>query len=298
VFIVLFIRYSSSSKTTSKVTFDNINLNYSKPAKDEVKHIINEIWKEKVYYQKGITLKDSSVVFDVGSNIGMFALWINSTWRNCQVFCFEPLPPNFHILSKNKDDNAFMKDSILCNYGLGSQTANNVQFSYFPTLPANSTMFLQEKFISWDSVNREVGATFLKGAIYYIFLLAGPFRAPLYKLLMSHLKKTREYYTCSVRTISDVIDEHQVKNVDLLKVDAEGAELEVLLGIQSDEHWKMIQQIAMEVLDYEGRMETVKSLLNEKGFLVTYESDSFAKKAFSKDMMLYYVYATRSTVTK
>lgn len=43
-------------------------------------------------------------------------------------------------------------------------------------------------------------------------------------------------------TVSDLIRRHGLERVDLLKIDVEGAELDVLHGIEQ-EHWPRIQQV-------------------------------------------------------
>ena len=50
-----------------------------------------------------------------------------------------------------------------------------------------------------------------------------------------------------------------------MKVDCEGAELDVLLGIEDDQ-WPAIRQVVAEVNDEEGRLELCVNLLKEKGF--------------------------------
>ena len=44
-------------------------------------------------------------------------------------------------------------------------------------------------------------------------------------------------HTCRVRTVPEVRRELGLERIDLLKVDVEGAELDVLLGIHSDGEW-------------------------------------------------------------
>lgn len=47
---------------------------------------------------------------------------------------------------------------------------------------------------------------------------------------------------CSMCTVSDLIREHALARIDLLKIDVEGAELDVLRGI-TPEHWGLIRQV-------------------------------------------------------
>ena len=53
--------------------------------------------------------------------------------------------------------------------------------------------------------------------------------------------------------------------VDLLKIDAEGAELRVLRGVSAGD-WPKIDQVVVEVHDLDGRLAEVRSLLQAAGF--------------------------------
>lgn len=79
------------------------------------------------------------------------------------------------------------------------------------------------------------------------------------------------------------------RQVDLLKVDVERAELDVLSGISPDD-WHKIQQVVLEVHDIDGRLQVVQSLLATAGFHnVVSEQD-----ASLVGTSLYNVYATRN----
>jgi hypothetical protein len=66
--------------------------------------------------------------------------------------------------------------------------------------------------------------------------------------------------TCELTTISKIIEEHDLDQVDYLKLDAEGVEVEALQAIQP-QHWSRIRQIAVETHFGEAtRVEVVKIL--------------------------------------
>src|SRR5436305_4176844 len=83
-----------------------------------------------------------------------------------------------------------------------------------------------------------------------------------------------EVVLCRIKTLSEVLRENQVEWIDLLKIDVEKSELDVLRGI-AEEDWSRIGQIVIEVHDLDGRLETVRSLLEGKGFSVAVEQDAF-----------------------
>ena len=60
------------------------------------------------------------------------------------------------------------------------------------------------------------------------------------------------------------------QQIALLKVDVEGAELQVLLGIDEAD-WARLEQVVVEVHDRDGKLEAVAELLRFRGFAVKVE---------------------------
>ncbi|HEU4596552.1 MAG TPA: FkbM family methyltransferase, partial [Pyrinomonadaceae bacterium] len=73
-----------------------------------------------------------------------------------------------------------------------------------------------------------------------------------------------ESYTCPLVTLSDIISEHRVERIDLLKVDVEKSEFDVLSGLR-DEDWKKIRQLVVEV-DTPELLRQITALLERQGF--------------------------------
>ena len=89
-------------------------------------------------------------------------------------------------------------------------------------------------------------------------------------------------------TLSNFIRNENINRIDLLKLDCEGHEMEVLMGIE-DEHWAKIHAIVMEIHDIESRAEIVEELLRNKGFT----NLLFEKEEALIDTELINLYATR-----
>ena len=91
--------------------------------------------------------------------------------------------------------------------------------------------------------------------------------------------------------IEKVVNERGLASIDFLKIDVEGAELDVLLGI-SDTTWPMVQQIAAEVHDFDDRLNKVQDLLKAKGFthVVAHGIDQYNEEF---GMNHHFVYAAR-----
>jgi len=62
-----------------------------------------------------------------------------------------------------------------------------------------------------------------------------------------------------------------IERIDLLKVDVEGAELDVLEGLD-DEDWDRVDQIVLELQDADGLADKVVAILSEHGFEVAVET--------------------------
>src|SRR5262249_50687339 len=92
-----------------------------------------------------------------------------------------------------------------------------------------------------------------------------------------------------LRTMSEIMREHNVDHIDLLKVNVEKAEYDVLAGIQ-DEDWSKIKQVVMQVHDIDGRLEQVTTLLRQHGYHLTVVQDW----AIEQTQNVHYIYAVRT----
>ena len=64
--------------------------------------------------------------------------------------------------------------------------------------------------------------------------------------------------------LSSIAEEKGLADIDLLKVDVEGAELEVLYGVRAAQ-WTRIHQVVLEVENFANK-DAVCELLSAKGF--------------------------------
>jgi hypothetical protein len=76
-----------------------------------------------------------------------------------------------------------------------------------------------------------------------------------------------ETHRVRVRPLSAVLDEQGIESVDLLKVDVEGAELDVLRGLE-DRHWPLVRQAVVEVEGWLRNRDTVREIFATRGFAV------------------------------
>lgn len=104
-------------------------------------------------------------------------------------------------------------------------------------------------------------------------------------------ERVRKYYlksqavTCQLRTLSEIIEQNRIAQVDLLKIDAEQSEQPILSGLD-DGDWPKIRQMVVEVHEGDDATQAMVDLLRCRGFRVNVE----ANPTFSS---LSLVYATR-----
>jgi uncharacterized protein (UPF0216 family) len=106
--------------------------------------------------------------------------------------------------------------------------------------------------------------------------------------MFSRTIKNAERVTCQLRTLSEVILEHQIRQIDLLKIDVEKGELDVLLGI-AEQDWFKIKQVVIEVHDTNNRVATITDLLKSRGL----QEVVVDQQPILKDSSVFLLYATR-----
>jgi hypothetical protein len=67
-----------------------------------------------------------------------------------------------------------------------------------------------------------------------------------------------------MQTLSQFLGDHRIGRIDLLKVDAEKAELEIFRGIEAQD-WPKIQQVVVDVHNPDHRLEAMTALLQQFG---------------------------------
>ena len=213
------------------------------------------------YFHNGIRLDPGAVVFDVGANVGVFALRVAQRVSDARVWAFEPVPTIRHVLEENARRHGGGRIHVM-DCALGA-TPGEVEITYFPASPGLSTTHPELWEGDTDTLERMIGGTArqLSGRLWWGRLMPR-FAA---RWVAGRLRRGAERHSCVVRTLSDVIDSAAIDRIDLLKVDCEGAELEVLRGIR-DADWPRINQLVLEVHDLDGRLDTVVDLLRVRGF--------------------------------
>lgn len=253
--------------------------------REEVEFLYNEM---PLYLKNGIELYEGATVFDVGANIGLFTLYANKLCNNnVNIYAFEPVPEIYKILQRNIQRLNSEKIKIF-PYGL-SHNSGAVNFAYYPNCTGWSTLYPDDSQYQRDLI-KKVALNNLNEAPSFIRWLrwipqfVGAF------ILDRKINKAflATQVTCQVTTLSEIIREQNIEQIDLLKIDVERSELDVLLGIEAQD-WHKIKQVVLEVHDLDGRVQKVKGLLMQHGL----NKIIIEQQSFLKGHEYYNVYALR-----
>lgn len=135
--------------------------------------------------------ENAKVIFDIGANFGLYGLIAKAIEPDAQVFLVEALRKNCVRIQENLRLNSM--NAVVVNRALGNQQGS-------------------VKFFDMDSHDNTIGS------IYRSFVE-----------MHQHHTEIKEIEV-SMTTLDDVMEEYRLTKLDLLKVDVEGAELELLSG--------------------------------------------------------------------
>ncbi|MFI6084309.1 amino acid adenylation domain-containing protein [Streptomyces sp. NPDC051217] len=224
--------------------------------KSNITYLYDEIFQRGEYARGGVSVDDGACVVDVGGHVGMFGLWAGSVARDVRVYACEPMPESAEFYRIN----AYLHglDAVVTDCGI-SEAAGRAEFTYYPEMSLMSGRFADE------AAERET----LRRVIANERGTQGAGEDQLTELLAERLASTR--VDVELRTVSQVIRDHGLTAVDLLKVDAEKSELAALRGIEP-EHWPIIRQVVAEVHDIDDRVAVVTKMLTAEGFHIVVET--------------------------
>jgi len=143
--------------------------------------------------------KDVSTFLDIGSNIGYYSLLAVKSNPNMSVFAFEPAHGPKHYLNKNIILNNFSNQIKSIDLAL-SNTIGKIDFYEVESLKYN----------------------------YINYNLAGEGNAGTKKNSRNFIKKTVD-----VDTLDAFVKANNIKNIDLIKIDTEGTEIDILESSKS-----------------------------------------------------------------
>ena len=175
---------------------------------------------------------DKPIIIDIGSHSGKFMRLFNDLYKNATIYCFEPNN------TLNKDLKDLEKNIKIFNFALGNKVEKKKL--YFNNLDLTSTF-----------------KDYNKSSLYYRF-----------KQIILRKQKNNEHKNVQVTTLDYFCDEHEIKKIELLKIDVEGNEYSVLEGgSQILENVKfLIIEIQNNELYKDYSKETIENFLKKKNF--------------------------------
>lgn len=243
--------------------------------KNETDYLYREVFQLQAYIRHGITINDGDCILDVGANIGLFTLFAQQVARGTNIYSFEPTPLTFQTLSNNiKLYGSHVK---LFNFGI-SDADKQATFTFFPRFS-----FLTGAYAD-PEIEKKVVKSYVISQQQEDNLDPAQLEAEANEILEDRF--ATETFTANLRTLSGVIADEGIEQIDLLKINVEKSELDVLRGI-ADRDWRKIKQISMEV-DVQENLDAILVLLAEKGFDYVVEQDIWLTET-----PLCYIYAVR-----
>lgn len=140
--------------------------------------------------------KKTNTFLDIGANIGYYSLLGAKSNPNLKVFAFEPAFGPKHFLNKNIELNNFSKSITAFNVAL-SNTIGEIDFYEVESL--------KYKYINFN--------------------LAGEGNAGTKKTSRNFIKNT-----VKATTLNQFIESNNIENIDLIKIDTEGTEIDILIS--------------------------------------------------------------------
>lgn len=191
---------------------------------------INEVFSTDGYRRVLDCITPTSVVVDIGANIGIFSIAAAQKAEGGKVYSFEPNKEVLPLLDENINLNK--KRELIFVHPLAIATKKEPRELYFE--PHN-----------WG------GASLLKDE------LSG-----------------KELITLQVQciTMADIFHLMPGGRIDILKIDCEGAELEILSGLDSA-MCKKINILFVEYHEPRTSAEELENILRQLGFTVTHAKD-------------------------
>jgi FkbM family methyltransferase len=230
---------------------------------DETKFLYDEV---KDYFKHGISCNEGDTIFDIGANIGLFAMHAYNKYnKNIKIYCFEPIPETFKALSLNIQ---YLNTRNIKAFPLGISSESRIEtFSYHPNSPGLSSMYPNNSKEYRELMRNNILEN-LKDAPQHIRWLISmlPQSLRIYFVDRDINKMfAAQKVECQLEKLSTIIKEHSIQEISLLKIDVERSELDVLMGVDP-QGWSKIKQIVMEVHDINNQLNTIKRLLKDNGF--------------------------------
>jgi FkbM family methyltransferase len=202
----------------------------------ETRYLYGEIFEQREYVSSTVQLPARPVIVDVGANIGIFSLFALDEWQPSRLLAVEPIFELQQVLELNLGK---FNEVQIAGVGAG-RTQETAAFTYYPGFSIMSGRY-PDRIKDLETVRsyaRWEAASALSVAERAVF------EQSLDKLLERRFSAVSRQ--ADIWPLSQLLGEYGLDRVDLLKIDAQGSEVDVLEGI-GDEQWSRIANIVVEV---------------------------------------------------
>jgi FkbM family methyltransferase len=181
----------------------------------------------KKIYTKNLPIEDGDIIIDIGANIGAFSIFAAKNAKNIKVFAYEPSPVAFSTLVKNIKENNLEKVIFPFKMGVAGKRGKRILFFRSNGSDTTDTIIEKHKEIMRHNANLEINVTELE----------------------------------------DIFKINNLNYCNFLKIDAEGAEYEILFNTPA----KIVRKIEKIALEYHDGYENIEKFLRNHGFYVSHQ---------------------------
>ena len=223
-------------------------------SRHEALHLWQEIYEDNAYLVDKGMFGQSPTIVDIGANIGIFSRYILDLITDSRVFSVEPIPELVDCLRSNLSE--FGERAKILNCACGSKSQHSAEITFFPNVPAMSSRY--------PDIEKE--ARLLRSLLNNSRPLSASNDHDYGQETLEDLFVARSQ-SSKLITVSDIIDQHSIEAIDLLKIDVQRGEDTILDGIGSED-WTKIRNVVIEMQDDGQSLVKIRRRLEEHGFHV------------------------------
>lgn len=249
----------------------------------EVDFSVHEIFSDDLE-SRGLSLPVDGVYLDVGANIGLFSIYLRDRCPFARIVGFEPMPEAFAALERNMA--SLSPPGIAIQLAIGAQEGW-AEFDYFPGVAALSTSHRDVGQRMADGLRRLLAGGSAADGVDGVLKKTGASGVAQDASFMEDLLRPQTV-RARVSPLSAQMRALGLDRVDLLKIDTEGAEQDVLAGIDEAD-WPNIRQLLVEVHLGETVALAMAADFNQRGFASVIGRHPLAQA----DAEVFHIYAHR-----
>lgn len=219
-------------------------------SRSETNYLYREIVLDRLYTAPHLPQRPALVV-DVGANIGLFALHAVQTWQPRRLICIEAIADIRELLRANLARNVDANTSILTPDVAAGAAAGTSEFVFYPRYSMMSGRFAD------PTSDFALVRGYAAGQLGDDEALAA-----LDDVLRSRFEAQRR--EVRVEPLSQICADAGTDVIDLLKIDVEGDELTVLLGLGD----LGVRNAVVEVDERRSSKAAVRAALEARGLSV------------------------------